>query len=282
MSRSIAVSAPLCNPVDSKTASRVLTALGGIPVLILVIGWGEWWHFSLLIFLVTAAALFEYFIMAFRERCLERLLGILLGLLLSLGALIPELPGGLPWVGIVIVSTFSTFLFLGGTLEKRYERLGCTLLGMLYIGYLMPHAVLLYSFPDGRRWVFFLLLVIMIGDTAAYAVGRLFGKRKLWPEISPGKTIEGAFGSTASSLMAGLVGGRLLLPGISWLEVFLLSLMLNLLGQIGDLFESWIKRVFSVKDSGILLPGHGGFLDRTDSLIFPLVFATYYVRFFHP
>jgi len=88
--------------------------------------------------------------------------------------------------------------------------------------------------------------------------------------------------SLVVSVLAGLLGASFLLFHMSWLEVVLLSMILSLLGQLGDLFESWIKRVFSVKDSGRLLPGHGGLLDRLDSLIFPVVFTTYYVRLLHP
>ena len=132
------------------------------------------------------------------------------------------------------------------------------------------------------KWFFFVLLVIMVGDTAAYAVGTCLGRKKLFPEISPGKTVEGAIGSTSASLLAGVIGGSFLLPTSPWLEMLGISLVLSILGQIGDLFESWIKRVFGVKDSSALLPGHGGLLDRMDSLIFPVVFATYYLRILHP
>jgi phosphatidate cytidylyltransferase len=130
--------------------------------------------------------------------------------------------------------------------------------------------------------VLFVLLVIMMGDGAAYFIGRRFGMRKLAPEISPGKTIEGAFGYLAGSLVGGCFGAAFLVTELGTIEVVVLSGMLSVAGQMGDLFESLIKRVFAVKDSGTLLPGHGGLLDRLDSLIFPAVFATTYLRVFHP
>ncbi len=219
--------------------------------------------------------------MAFPGRWLERSLGVAFGVLLSLGIFIPGLFEPAFWLGVVLVAAFSTYLFLGEKLEERYNRLGWSLLGSLYIGYLVPHMVLLFRLPDGRKWFFFLLLVIMTGDTAAYFVGTSLGRRKLWPEISPGKTIEGALGSVGASVLVGVLGGRILLPAMAWQEMLLLSLVVSVLGQIGDLFESWMKRVFSVKDSGFLLPGHGGLLDRLDSLIFPVVFTTYYLRLVH-
>jgi phosphatidate cytidylyltransferase len=104
----------------------------------------------------------------------------------------------------------------------------------------------------------------------------------LAPEISPGKTVEGAIGYVLGSILAGCLMGISLALGLSWWELAILSALLSILGQLGDLFESWIKRVFAVKDSGRLLPGHGGLLDRLDSLIFPAVFTTTYLKVFHP
>jgi phosphatidate cytidylyltransferase len=259
-----------------------MTALVGLPLLVLIIGWSRPWYFSLLIFLVTVTGLCEYFLIAFPGRWKEQALGLLFGALVSLGVLSqgPSDPGS--WLALAIVMAFSTYLFFGGKLEERYQHLGWTLLGVFYIGYLVPHAALLYQLPNGRRWLFFVLLVIMVGDTAAYFVGTLLGRKKLFPEISPAKTVEGAVGFVGASVLAGVIGGRFLLPANSLLEMLWISIVLSILGQIGDLFESWIKRVFAVKDSSSLLPGHGGLLDRLDSLIFPIVFATYYLRMLRP
>jgi phosphatidate cytidylyltransferase len=126
------------------------------------------------------------------------------------------------------------------------------------------------------------LVVVMVGDTCAYFVGHRFGTKQLAPEISPGKTVEGAIGYVFGSVLAGCLTGISLAVGLSWLELAILSGLLSVLGQAGDLFESWIKRVFAVKDSGTILPGHGGLLDRLDSLIFPAVFTTTYLKVFHP
>lgn len=268
--------------MNTPIRSRVITASVGIPLLILVVGWGSAAQFSLLVFLVTLVALCEYFLIVFRDRWKERTLGIVSGVLVSLGIVIPGIsePG---WtLAIAILLAFSTYLFSRGKLEGKFQHLGWTLLGALYVGYFVPHLVLLHQSHDGRAWVFFLLLVVMGGDTAGYYAGASLGKNKLCPEISPGKTVEGALASLAASLIVGVLGGTFLLPTISWVESLLLSIVLSVLGQTGDLFESWIKRVFSVKDSGYLLPGHGGLLDRMDSLIFPVVFITYYLRWLHP
>ena len=261
---------------------RVVTALVAIPPLVLIVGWGSAWQFSLLVFLVTVGALCEYFLMAFPRHPRERTLGIGLGVLMAIGMLVPKLSDSGFWPAGIIVAAFSVYLFLGKDLAGRYQHLGWTLLGTLYIGYLFPHIVYLHRAPEGRRWVFFVLLVAMVGDTAGYLVGSAVGKRKLAPKISPAKTVEGTLGAAGASVLFGLLAGSFLLSSRSWVEIFVLCLILNALAQTGDLFESWVKRVFSVKDSGVLLPGHGGLLDRLDSLIFPVVFATLYLRLMHP
>jgi phosphatidate cytidylyltransferase len=265
--------------VKSKLALRFITAFAAIPALVWIIGWGGARIFSALIFLIALGCLWEYYAIAFPARRREQAVGILAGLLVGVGVFT-----GRPsvWIAGVTVLLCSSHLFFGGTLEERFNHLCWTLLGTLYIGFLPPHAALLYRLEDGSRWIFFTLVVVMIGDTAAYFVGTAIGRNKLYPEISPGKTVEGAVGSTIASLVAGVIGGIVFLPDHLWPEMLAVALVASILGQIGDLFESWIKRVFGVKDSSALVPGHGGLLDRMDSLIFPLVFVAYYVRIFHP
>jgi phosphatidate cytidylyltransferase len=190
-------------------------------------------------------------------------------------------PGELVLAPLVVV-IFSTYVLTNGRLDERLARLAWTLLGSLYLGYLLPQWSSLFGLPHGRAWVFFVLVVILVGDSCAYFVGHRFGTKKLAPEISPGKTVEGAVGYVLGSVSAGCLTGISLAVGLSWVELAILSGLLSVLGQLGDLFESCIKRVFSVKDSGTLLPGHGGLLDRLDSLIFPAVFTTTYLKVFHP
>jgi phosphatidate cytidylyltransferase len=268
--------------VESSLRSRVLTASIGITLLILLVGWGPPWVFVGVFVVLNAEALREYFAMAFPGSLREQLWGILFGLSLSLVLLFSGVSKGELELSLLFVLFFSIYLFMPGKLEERLIRLAWTLLGAVYLGYLLPHWVLLFRMPHCRSWVFFVLLVIMMGDTAAYVTGTCFGKRKLAPEISPGKTIEGTWGYVAGSVLGGCLGARFLVPELDAIEVIALSVILSVLGQVGDLFESLIKRVFAVKDSGTLLPGHGGLLDRLDSLIFPAVFATTYLKVFHP
>lgn len=203
------------------------------------------------------------------------------GLVLALTVLIDNQQGLPLEFSVILLIAFVLYPFMSGNLEERMQRLMWTLLGGLYVGFLVPHWVLLFRQLDGRAWVFFVFAIIMGGDTIAYFVGRRFGTKRLAPEISPAKTVEGAWGYVVGGSIVGIVCAWILFDRFNWLEALLLSLILTVLGQIGDLFESWIKRVFAVKDSGALVPGHGGVLDRLDSLIFPAVFMTAYLRYFH-
>ncbi len=267
--------------MEANLKSRLGTFLVGVPLLVLLIGWGDAWLFAAVLFVLMVAALREYFLLAFPDRARERVIGMLFGIGLSILLFVPG--GFAPELGLslAIVICFSVHLVTTGRLEDRLVRLAWTLIGGLYLGYLLPHWVVLRRMPQGRAWVSLVLLVIMMGDTVAYFVGKRFGSKKLAPEISPGKTVEGAWGYVAGSLIGGYLGAAFLLRELPWLEVTALSIALSILGQIGDLFESWIKRVFAVKDSGSLFPGHGGLLDRLDSLIFPAVFTTVYLKVFH-
>jgi phosphatidate cytidylyltransferase len=267
--------------MDANLSARIVTAAVGLPLLIWLVGWSPPGVFPAALFIITVAALHEFFALVFPDSWKDRLIGMFFGLGLSAVIFLEQQFPPSEWLGIVFLTGFSVYLFAAGELVERLRRLLFTLLGGIYVGFLLPHWVLLFRQPQGRVWTFWLLSVVMIGDTAAYFIGRRFGTRKLAPEISPGKTVAGAWGYLAGSVIAGILGAGFFLAQFSWLEAFLLSIGIGILAQFGDLFESWIKRVFAVKDSGSLMPGHGGLLDRLDSLIFPAVFTSTYLRVFH-
>jgi phosphatidate cytidylyltransferase len=140
---------------------------------------------------------------------------------------------------------------------------------LVYIPFFMSFMALLYDGGsiEGIHWIFLLLLIVVTGDTGAYFTGRFLGRRKLCPSVSPKKTIEGAIGGLLCSVLFAVAYKLLFIPALSLSGTFVLAAVAGMVGQAGDLFESEFKRVAGVKDSGGLLPGHGGMLDRIDALL---------------
>lgn len=142
--------------------------------------------------------------------------------------------------------------------------------GVVYIGLFLSFAVQLHAETDGIHWVLLTLLVIAAGDTGAYYAGSYLGRHKLCPSVSPKKTIEGAMGGLLANLIVGIAYKVLFISSLSIWGCAFLVLVVGAVGQAGDLFESEFKRAANIKDSGTLLPGHGGFFDRIDALLFAL------------
>jgi len=158
--------------------------------------------------------------------------------------------------------------------------LSVVVIGIVYICLYLSFLVTIRNSTDGLLWVFFILLVLWMGDTGAYIVGSMIGRIKLYPAVSPNKTIEGALAGFVFSLATGLAFRAVFLPTISMNHCILLTAGISLIGQLGDLCESVFKRERGLKDSGTILPGHGGILDRIDSLLFAAPFLYYYKAFF--
>lgn len=271
--------------MDANLSSRLVTAGVGIPLLLWLVGWSPASVFSGFFLLLTLVALWEFYVMIFPRHWPGRAAGMLIGMGLALTALAVGASSAANLFALALIFTFAALLIFHERCKACLNRWSWTAIGGVYIGYLVPHLILLFGQPNGRAWVFWLFSVVMAGDSAAYFIGNRFGKTKLAPHLSPGKTVQGAWGYVAGAVVGGFVAASLafsLFPWrFSWWEIFALSLAVSVLGQFGDLFESWIKRVHNVKDSSTLLPGHGGVLDRLDSLIFPAAFTTVYLRMFH-
>jgi phosphatidate cytidylyltransferase len=173
-------------------------------------------------------------------------------------------------------------------MSHALNNIAVTVLGVLYVGWLGSHLVMLRELPAvvgvpdsvGARLVFFTVLITWVGDTAAYLIGIAVGRHRLLPRVSPKKTIEGAVGGLLGSAGAGLLCSLTFLDFVTPLAGALLGLAGGLCGQLGDLVESLMKRDVGIKDTATLLPGHGGVLDRFDSLLFCGPFMYYYFRFF--
>ncbi|MFC1904485.1 phosphatidate cytidylyltransferase [Chloroflexota bacterium] len=160
-----------------------------------------------------------------------------------------------------------------------------TIAGVLYVGWLLSYLVALRGLDnpqtvlldEGRNWLFFVIFTTFASDSAAFFVGRAWGKHHLAPSVSPSKTWEGTIAGISGAIIASLVLTSLLSLPLGYGQAILLGLMVSVFGQLGDLIESLFKRNMGVKDSGKLIPGHGGFLDRMDSIVFAGIVVYYYV-----
>lgn len=159
-------------------------------------------------------------------------------------------------------------LFGYNKLKDPYRFLLQMVLGLVYIGFLSAHLVLLHRLENGNLWLIILSAITAGSDTGAYYCGRFFGKHKLCPGISPKKTVEGAVGGLLGGVIFALFFSWLFLPATNYFSLVIVALLLVIIGISGDLTESVLKRANGVKDSGTLLAGHGGVLDRADSILF--------------
>jgi phosphatidate cytidylyltransferase len=253
--------------------SRILISVGGVPIVLWLVYLGDWSMFAL----AAVAALIALHELYWMTRTLRPV--VLAGYLGALAALLGATLGGPAWALGGFFSTFAlAFVFKGvsGTRQSTAVSVSLTALGAGWIGLGLAHAVLLRDITEhGLLAAYTVLLGVWAGDAAAYLVGFLFGRHKLAPSVSPGKTWEGLVAGTVATIGVTFIAlykaGFLSIP-----ESLVLGVVIAVAGPLGDLFESAIKRDMDVKDSGRLLGGHGGMLDRIDALLFSWV-AAYYV-----
>jgi phosphatidate cytidylyltransferase len=185
-----------------------------------------------------------------------------------------------PLLLFIIAATLLCYLLSKHDLSRSLVDVSVLIFGMLYIGYTLGHLLLIRALPDGIFLVFFVILVTWAGDTGAYYTGVSMGRTPLAPRISPNKTVEGLLGGCLLAVVIALIARAWFLPSFTIIDALVLGVMLTVAGLVGDLSESMFKRGAGVKDSGGLIPGHGGMLDRLDSLLLTAPTYYYYVTLF--
>ncbi|HET7343544.1 MAG TPA: phosphatidate cytidylyltransferase [Methylomirabilota bacterium] len=259
---------------------RLLSAVVLLPVFVLIVVKAPAFLFNLLVVVFCARALWELLRMLEQGgHPVQRRLGLVVGVALtaSFGASRMLEPLLLP----ALVLTLGAGAILAAPIWQQgapsVQSAAGTLLAVIYVGWLLGYGILLHhTSPRGDELILFLVGVTWVGETAAYVVGSTLGRHRLAPVVSPRKTVEGSIAQVVASLATGAALGAWLLPGCRLASVVAAGGLLGVVGQVGDLTESVIKRSVGVKDAAALIPGHGGVLDRIDSLLFNLP-AFYYV-----
>ena len=183
-------------------------------------------------------------------------------------------------LALTLVGGLGAFLFVPGR-RQGLSRWAMGLAGALYVGMPFNYYLLLYtSKPNGLVWTLFTIFAVVASDAAALLIGSRIGRHPFFASISPKKTLEGAIAGVAGSVLVMLIGGSAVL-GINPFHAIALGVLVGASAQVGDLVESQMKRLAEVKDSSHLIPGHGGVLDRIDSILFPPILVYLYVMVFH-
>lgn len=257
--------------------TRWLTGLILAPVLVLIIVFGSKEIFAALVILSILGGVWEYNHMVFGNGFVkEKIEGLILAVIIPLVVLLGNSQHLLTVLAFSVLIVF--IIFILSIKESNFDVLSVAkvILGMMYIPFLMSYFISLRMMDKGKEWIFFVLFLAFIGDIVALYVGKYFGKHKLSPIVSPGKTVEGLAGLVLGSISACLIFSYYFLPEIPLTHIVILAFSGSIIGQLGDICESAIKRNYGLKDASSLLPGHGGILDRLDCLIFIAPFVYYY------
>ena len=272
---------------------RLITAAVALPILIASIIWPPvHFIFILLAVVATVAGIYEFWWLARKRGAKPDIVVGYAGAAALLSAFYFNAP---EWLIIIIpalvVATLAAEMLRGAPFEKMIPSAGATILGVLYVVLLGGHLLavrtgfreptIAQDFPAlSTHLLSFFFLVLMGSDTGAYYTGRLLGRHKLAPTISPGKTWEGAAGGMLASLLMAVVAHYWFFQELPLRAALPLAAVMNVLGVVGDLTESALKRGSDAKDAANLLPGHGGFLDRLDSLLFNAPLIYYFGRIY--
>ncbi|RUL55773.1 phosphatidate cytidylyltransferase [Lysinibacillus antri] len=251
---------------------RIITAIIAAALFIPFVLIGKL-PFTILVYIIAAVGIYE--LLRMKNISIRSIPGII-GLLTVFTMLLPEMYTTelikltsfskleLLMIGVILLLIYSVVVKNHFT----FDDVGFILISALYVG--IGFYYLIETRNEGLHFIIFALLIVWTTDSGAYFIGRKLGKKKLWPEISPNKTVEGFIGGIITAVVFASIMQMVYPISDSWLALIVISIVASIFGQLGDLVESAIKRHYNVKDSGTILPGHGGILDRFDSLLFVL------------
>jgi len=263
---------------------RLITGLVALPFLLLLIfQWGSG-IFALTVGVVCIIALWEYFRIVLNDKEYDVRHPIVLLSFVFGPAMIWAAARSRP--DLIFLTLALNIIVCGLVSVLRFKDdphlppvIAWQVLGMTYIPLFLACLVLIRNTADGVAWTFTILAVIFMGDTGAYYAGRKYGKQKLCPSVSPGKTVAGALGGLSANVLAGTICKLSFALSLPWAAVIPFFIIIGAAGQLGDLFESIFKRSANIKDSGNILPGHGGILDRIDALLFAMPVAYWLIHY---
>jgi len=234
--------------------------------------------FAVFVAIGIVLAQYEYYRLYFPTPASPSLtIGLALGLLVSAGFAVPGLLAEPATITIIVMAVLLNHVLSGRELTTGFLDTAVLTFGVFYVAWLLGHLILIRQMAEGAFLIFFVFLVTWANDTAAYYVGTFWGQRQMAPRISPKKTWEGAVGGLLGSVAAAFACRAWFLDSLSASDAATLGLLIGVMAPLGDLSESVLKRSAGVKDSGGIIPGHGGILDRMDSLIFTAPVLYYYL-----
>ena len=251
--------------------ARELTALVLAPLAIYIIGWSQQYVYDAVIGLIAGLALYEFLVLGRRKGYQLPIVLCILVMLFIILAFVLEPISVEMGVFLTLLVIPAWYVFSRRSLDDALPSSAIAIMATLYVGMLGGSLIRLrndFSPNIGPKLVFFLLLVVWLGDAGAYYIGKQFGRHPLSPRISPKKTIEGGIGGLVTAIITAIVIHFTFFKEFPLVHAIIAGIVLSVAGVVGDLAESMWKRSAAVKDSGTLIPGHGGFLDRFDSIFF--------------
>jgi len=259
---------------------RILSAVVFLPFFFVIVYYGSPRAFFIFLSIAVLIGLIEFYSMIENSgRECYKFLGVPLGWLLVLTIYIEKNHFTILFFTFTILLILIYRLFQKEDFTKAIEGISHTLFGVFYVGLLMSYLLLLRNLQEGYKYIFLLFLITWMGDTVAYYTGMSIGNKKLYPKISGNKTIEGSLGGLIGSIGGAFIAKLWFFSNLRLLDCLVLGILLGVFGQLGDLCESLLKRSSAIKDSGKIIPGHGGILDRVDSILFSAPLLYYYFIF---